>query len=520
MASSTMVEALDFSKIGDTTNSARQALTDCSNFVAKVVMHSSGSAFFHCDTPTGRQPKSVFYSDSLDLSQYEKERLESRKRSSASLSPSCSLMDRKRSRNMSLVAPQSDKICRYSTTSLEKAVDPFKEDDDVFVADDATSFTYIPSEVPRSTTSLWELGGSLERKTSDTSGNGGSFLEKEVKYTLPSVEFPQKASQAYRSISAITLLSEFHRLGDAFHSIYVIVDCRYPYEFRGGHVRGAINMYKRGEINAMFFPDDVDLMVTNKRIPIFYCEYSQKRGPTMANAVRSIDRVRNELRYPHVEYPEMYLLDHGYKALWNRRECRQICDPCDYVPMDHKHFTNQMKTARGERHRSQASVQKNGEPAVEQNKWSMRTRSAVRRDSSVMSLHSRFSHSSSSLSNWSSQLFTGYREEALYLENEKPKKSVSAFNINSVGSEDDIDTALARRKLSTLSAATSIPITTPLEAEQHVVQLGLKIITPDFPCRPSEATPSLPQYPALGLHDEKSSTPRAFLDFSQLSDTE
>ncbi|CAI2321017.1 unnamed protein product [Caenorhabditis sp. 36 PRJEB53466] len=573
--------------------SSRPALTDCSNFVAKVynssVSSSRSSSFYHCDTPTGRKVKSVFSSDAmLDRSQFEKKSflertMESlnRKRSSSSMSPSCSLMDRKRSRNLSLEAPQSDRICRYNGVlkqigSMEankmQKKDPFgeydgeeDEEDEVFAPPIPSGSLFVAPIAPRPTASLWDLNnresiGFAERKTSDTSANGSfSSMEKmpkppmramsvgvidahdaahlpamlEVKYSLPSVERPQKASQAYRSISAITLLAEFQRLGDSFEKQYVLIDCRYPYEFRGGHVRGAINLYKRAEIKAQFFPDDPIEAALNKRIPIFYCEFSQKRGPTMANAVRSIDRVRNELRYPHVEYPEMYLLDHGYKSLWGRRECRQICEPCNYVPMDHKEFTAQLKTARLERHRSNAAVKPNGEADLEE-KWSMRTRSSARRKSSVLSLQSKFSQSSSTLSTTSEMMLLrsgatiggSKGDDVFFMDNELegPKKSVSAFDIQSIASSEvDLDYALIRRKRSTatLSQASSIQHLTfsdPFDDQsEQVVQLGLKVYTPDFP---QNGSPPQDEYLPLGLGDRHHNTPRLCLDFSTLSDTE
>ncbi|CAI2350413.1 unnamed protein product [Caenorhabditis sp. 36 PRJEB53466] len=185
----------------------------------------------------------------------------------------------------------------------------------------------------------------------------GSPARNEVTYSLPSVADPKKVSLAYRSISPQTILSEMRRLGAAFSDRYALYDCRYPYEYAGGHLRGAVNLYKKSDIRMEFFDAQKP-----KRIPIFYCEFSQKRGPSMANAVRSIDRVRNEHNYPHLEHPEMYLLDRGYKNLWDQPECREICaEPIGYLPMAHEDHTEEYRTARLERHRSSEMVKSNGE---------------------------------------------------------------------------------------------------------------------------------------------------------------
>ncbi|PIO65857.1 rhodanese-like protein, partial [Teladorsagia circumcincta] len=141
------------------------------------------------------------------------------------------------------------------------------------------------------------------------------FLFKE--YSLPGVEHPQRESLAFRSISGETLASEIRRLGpEEFERRYLLIDCRYPYEYEGGHVKCAINLHDQNELESLFFPEDPNHPIRS-RIPIFYCEFSQKRGPGMALALRSIDRMRNELNYPKVDYAEMYLLDHGYRKFWN-----------------------------------------------------------------------------------------------------------------------------------------------------------------------------------------------------------
>lgn len=57
-----------------------------------------------------------------------------------------------------------------------------------------------------------------------------------------------------------------------------IIDCRYPYEFEGGHVRGAVNLYTKDAINSLL----QNSMTSNKRhVLIFHCEFSSERGPKM-----------------------------------------------------------------------------------------------------------------------------------------------------------------------------------------------------------------------------------------------
>ncbi|CCD68116.1 M-phase inducer phosphatase cdc-25.1 [Caenorhabditis elegans] len=539
-------EDVDFSKL----ESGRVALTDCSNFVSILQRNSSvsssrSSSFYNYDTPTGRKMKTVFDLDSLDHSEYEKRVMSERptdnhrKRTSSSMSPSVTLLDRKRSRNLSLVAPQSDKSCRYNGLNNPRD-DPFgDEDDEVFeqsnVRNSQVQNTSIFAQpAPRTATSLWDLAPPMffERKTSDTSGNG-SFQERpkqilramsvgeidselpptlEVKYTLPGVDNPQRESQAFRSISPTTLLLEFQRLGDDFDKKYIIVDCRFPFEYKGGHVKGAINLFRHDKIKPIFFPENGEASSFQNRVPIFYCEYSQKRGPTMAHAVRSIDRVLNELRYPHVEYPEMYLLDYGYKSLWSTAECRQICEPCSYIPMTHSSFSMEFKSARLERHHSMASLKPNGETSHREEKKKRCTRSVIRRNNSSLNMLSR---SSSALTSTGSK--TSSMENILYgLDDERRPKWVSAFDIQSTESENDLDAALIYQRNISSNASNASSIVNL--AEERIVQLGLQVITPDFPDRPSESSSTTPAGEHLPLGEGGHQIPCGILDFSSISD--
>ncbi len=49
-----------------------------------------------------------------------------------------------------------------------------------------------------------------------------------------------------------------------------------------------------------------------KNIFIFYCEFSQRRGPDFYKLIRKIDRQKNKSSYPYLDYPEIYLLQDGY----------------------------------------------------------------------------------------------------------------------------------------------------------------------------------------------------------------
>lgn len=57
----------------------------------------------------------------------------------------------------------------------------------------------------------------------------------------------------------------------------LIVDCRFEYEFEGGHIDGAINYNDKEQLADHLF----DSMPCGPTLLIFHCEYSACRAPLM-----------------------------------------------------------------------------------------------------------------------------------------------------------------------------------------------------------------------------------------------
>ncbi|GMS79536.1 hypothetical protein PENTCL1PPCAC_1711, partial [Pristionchus entomophagus] len=159
-------------------------------------------------------------------------------------------------------------------------------------------------------------------------------------YDLPTL--PSKDcfthSVAFGCITAETLVGEMKELGeDEFHRKYVLIDCRYPYEYEGGHIKNSINLHDNTDLPSLFFPsqsilEEADrdasssidehatlsnevIVPPHRRISVFYCEYSQKRGPAMASSLRNIDRMINQ--YPALTYDVIYVLESGYRNFFH-----------------------------------------------------------------------------------------------------------------------------------------------------------------------------------------------------------
>lgn len=55
---------------------------------------------------------------------------------------------------------------------------------------------------------------------------------------------------------------------------------------------------------------------------ILHCEFSSYRAPQTYNLIRKTDRKINEEKYPKICYPELYLLENGYKEFFEHYPVR------------------------------------------------------------------------------------------------------------------------------------------------------------------------------------------------------
>ena len=81
---------------------------------------------------------------------------------------------------------------------------------------------------------------------------------------------------------------------------------------------GAKNMTSPNEIYREFF-ETQDKIVHHMRrdtIIVLHWEFSSHRGPQVYNLIRKTDRKINESKYPLISYPELYLLENGYKEFY------------------------------------------------------------------------------------------------------------------------------------------------------------------------------------------------------------
>lgn len=190
-------------------------------------------------------------------------------------------------------------------------------------------------------------------------------------YALPTVK--KIKHDRFKRIDAATLVKLIDGNFRETVSSFTIVDCRYPYEYQGGHIVSSVNLPTSGDVTKFFIdkateqqslqqpqqqshklqqqqqqlsgPQNWQLQaqplnqqqnhqqqqqqVNSRHVVIFHCEFSSQRGPKLMKFLRERDRQVNQ--YPELMYPEIYLLDGGYKEFY--QEFKQYCEPQAYKPM-------------------------------------------------------------------------------------------------------------------------------------------------------------------------------------------
>lgn len=174
-------------------------------------------------------------------------------------------------------------------------------------------------------------------------------------YTLPLMEGRHRD---LKSISPDTMAALLRSSFDERVASFKVIDCRYPYEFEGGHIRGALNLYTQEQIleeliRSKTEPPTVETNdLTKRNIIVFHCEFSSERGPKLSRFLRNHDRILNSDSYPALHYPEIYLLHGGYKDFF--AAFPDLCDPIAYRPMldpefgdAYRHFRAKSKSWNG-----------------------------------------------------------------------------------------------------------------------------------------------------------------------------
>ncbi|OAG03536.1 uncharacterized protein CC84DRAFT_857509 [Paraphaeosphaeria sporulosa] len=192
-----------------------------------------------------------------------------------------------------------------------------------------------PSKIRRSL-SMFEHPGDVMNATQESESYTPSSLqsvmdvEEAPGLKLPHTLQPNEPDSLPR-ISDATMVDIINGEYDSLYQNKYIIDCRFEYEYKGGHIDGAINYCEKEKLSERLFGSDAPSDTANTLL-ILHCEYSAHRAPRMARFLREEDRKINAHRYPQLSYPEVYILDGGYSEFYASHRAR--CYPQQWVKMD------------------------------------------------------------------------------------------------------------------------------------------------------------------------------------------
>lgn len=155
-----------------------------------------------------------------------------------------------------------------------------------------------------------------------------SMIETEAEHALKLPHFtPDGEPDSLPRITQSTMVDILeHKYSQQFPNV-MVVDCRFEYEYEGGHIENALNFNDKQLLADRLFADPP----APGTLLVLHCEYSVHRAPLTAKFIRNHDRQVNAMAYPNLTFPEMYILDGGYSAFF--KENRSKCQPQNYVEM-------------------------------------------------------------------------------------------------------------------------------------------------------------------------------------------
>ena len=145
---------------------------------------------------------------------------------------------------------------------------------------------------------------------------------------------------------------------------FVIVDCRYPFEYEGGHIEGAVNLWTQPMLEQFLLERHESTRDGPATALIFHCEFSSHRGPKALRHIRNVDRGIHLATYPALFFPEMYILDGGYKRFFN--EFPKRCTPESYILMLDQRFDKHHTEAQREVKRTRDRSRQHKNPVIAQ----------------------------------------------------------------------------------------------------------------------------------------------------------
>lgn len=163
--------------------------------------------------------------------------------------------------------------------------------------------------------------------------------DRRAKCSLPTTGEYHRFDKMIRQVSPATVRGLIH--GEFSDTIdqFLLMDCRFPFEYEGGHIVGATNYWNAERaIHALFIDPTLQLGNNGRTAIVFYCEFSSHRAPTMLRNIRLMDEAITAAA-PGLLLPELYILEGGYSTFF--KDSPVDCFPQKYRKMKDKAFEDQ-----------------------------------------------------------------------------------------------------------------------------------------------------------------------------------
>ncbi|CUS20511.1 LAQU0S01e08262g1_1 [Lachancea quebecensis] len=221
-----------------------------------------------------------------------------------------------------------------------------------------------------------------------------------------------------------------------------IVDCRFEYEYQGGHIGDAINISSQTSLESVFIHNRKNYCKSHlPSLVIFHCEFSSYRGPIMASHLRNCDRMLNYDNYPKLHYPDILIVEGGYKSFFEKYSHR--CFPRRYIEMGSQDHIDKCESEMEKFRRNSKRVATKSNSLHSLNRCNVTSRASTPlRPDFASQNQSCFSnnkkHERLSLSHYTTKSNLSFKYEA------PPKLSLSQFSMNSgSGSPSSVSSSAA-----------------------------------------------------------------------------
>jgi M-phase inducer tyrosine phosphatase len=138
-----------------------------------------------------------------------------------------------------------------------------------------------PSKMRRSLSMFEHPGDVMNAKQDGDESHSPSGLSSVMDTEeSPSLKLPHFTPPEPESLPRITHETLIQVLDGAFDHLYdekAIIDCRFEYEYNGGHIEGALNFCDKEQLAERLFSAPTN----NNTLLILHCEYSAHRAPLM-----------------------------------------------------------------------------------------------------------------------------------------------------------------------------------------------------------------------------------------------